>query len=170
MKYLLILLIFISTIPTVSAQNEPPEPTCTLEDVSFAIEEWQIFAQQVTAITPGVNMRDVTISEIYWIFVEFDRLNDTIRQMCNPLHWENSGQIVLDPVFIEAGVYRLIITGERNDSVGGEVLSGSCDTPFVWIQGEGNTEAAEIFRSEDCLILLEVESEKSWTVTFEKVA
>ncbi|MBZ0291631.1 MAG: hypothetical protein K8L99_03600 [Anaerolineae bacterium] len=162
----LITLTFLFLIANVVSAQEgtSPDLTCTFEGVEPFFENWD---KAVTNLGDARNAQDINL--MYETFLTFDLVFDTLRSMCNPLAWEGSGDKVLDPVFLDAGIYKLVFTGERNDVVTGETISGECFAPYTFIDAD-QTQTEEIFRSSGCTMLFQVDAAGPWTVTFERVS
>lgn len=80
-----------------------------------------------------------------------------------------SGGVVLGPVDVPTGVYRLILTGGANHSATLQPVSGSCIGTFIYVGSDGGSTEA-IFRSENCRTLIQIAvSEEPWTLNLEPV-
>ncbi len=97
------------------------------------------------------------------------QLSSEITQ-CSGLTFSGSGDDVFGPVDIPPGQYILKFTGQDNDTASTEVLHGICPTVYAYIEYQGTTDSTEeIFTSEGCLFLTEIDAKSSWVLEFQPV-
>ena len=164
MRLLIGLLMCLLMVLPVAAQDEGPAVICTADDVESLTDTWERGKELIEAALASGD-----VEEIFTMFVMIDEIFDMVRQDCNPLAWSGSGDLAIDPVFVEAGVYRLVLTGDVNTSVEAEVLSGECRGAFAYVDMD-QTETQEIYRSSGCLVLWALDANADWTLTLEKVS
>lgn len=83
---------------------------------------------------------------------------------------EGRASIVLDPLFIPAGIYRLTLTTSDTIYISSEQLQGDCDLlALAPSAGDAANGYQEIFESEGCQILIEVNANAPWQIIFELI-
>ena len=98
---------------------------------------------------------------------------------CNGLSFEGTSQVVLGPVEVPEGIYRVTVNTPGFVIVRITPIEGTCGqrsdddrdyTMFSESQGEASP-AQTVFQSAGCSILIEFDnlSDPEWTLTFEKV-
>lgn len=145
------------------SQDEPPELVCTMDQLNTWLDGWQ---NAVDTLSGAMEAQDV--NTVYDVMVLFDQVLDVGRSLCNPLQFEGTGDLVMDPIGIDEGVYRMTFTAVRNDVVTNEVITGDCSGIYAFVDAD-QTETQETFRSGGCLMLIEVDATGPWSLNFEKL-
>src|SRR5258708_31850499 len=79
------------------------------------------------------------------------------------------GGVVLGPMDIPSGTYRVVLTGDTNLTVQTKQVTGSCTDKFLFVDSKGGS-TEEIFTSDNCRTLSQVGStDKPWTLEFKPV-
>jgi hypothetical protein len=165
LRMICLLALMFASIPAYAQETpQPPTPTCSMEELQPVFENWQ---NAVTRFDETFAAGDV--QAVYETMLGFDLVFDMVRAMCNPLTWSGNGDLVIGPVFVESGAYRLLLEGEELTSVDSESLTDGCFSIYAYVD-IGQTRTEEVYRSSGCSMLLEVDASGDWTLTFEKVA
>lgn len=81
---------------------------------------------------------------------------------------EGKSSVVLGPIAVPDGIYRLTLTTTDTALITTENLDGRCRFSFGVVGDEAASGAEQILESEDaCSLLLEVEARAPWTLVFE---
>jgi hypothetical protein len=150
-----------------------------------------VLAQDTTAVQPenvcteadAQAFTDALLSKIESpgdnLFEHLDALTTEIETQ----RWKCSGMVlsgepeagkavvVLGPISIPNGIYRVTLTTEEFFVADETELSGDCNLFFAEADGDASAGTEEIFEFEDdCTMLLEVEAEAAWEIRFVQVS
>lgn len=107
-----------------------------------------------------------------------DDLSEAVAA-CSELRWNGKGDTILDPVTIQAGVYKMVLVG-IDDSIGvnGISLNEDCTVLFHNTTSADNAKQDELERDEaiyklknDCVMIFEVDPYQNgnWAFWFERI-
>lgn len=96
---------------------------------------------------------------------------------CRGLDFEGEGKEVRDPIVFPDGLYRVTLNASSYVSIEGVVLSGACnehytevgETFFLILGAKRGGTAQDVFTSDDCEVMWNIDNESPHTVTFEKL-
>jgi hypothetical protein len=151
-----------------------------------------LFAQDTTALEPV----DVCTEEETQVFVDsvmeliqtpaegglFEQL-DMLQDAIETHRWKCSGMVmsgepeagkavvVLGPISIPDGIYRVSLTTDEFFILGATELSGDCRLHFAASDGDASAGMEQIYEyDDDCTMLLEIEAEAPWEIRFVQVS
>jgi hypothetical protein len=142
---LLALIIMMLNLPTVVVHGqEQGEPTCSFEPT------YEILLNLMQEVNTWEELQ------------RFDRDLSASLAFCQDLYFTGTGDEVLGPMNIPAGIYTIGVTGEIT-AAAGETLAGHCDIVFLFTAGAA-TFTEEGFRSDGCSQMISIDSSTSWTL------
>ncbi|MDX2137005.1 MAG: hypothetical protein SF123_02845 [Chloroflexota bacterium] len=108
-------------------------------------------------------------------------IRDTASQMitlCTGLSFADSGDYVSDIVSIPAGVYRAVFVSDSIGSVAVTPITGECGAPRAsanmtllgTVMDTAGGEDSSVFTSEECTVLIEINTRGTWSLEFEFMA
>lgn len=159
-RFLCLLLVLLAALP-VAAQDEPP--VCPQADILEDIE---------TRVEQLKDAED-NFWQVYGVLQDY---LSGWRQFCLGLHFSGEPtagrqSVVIGPVDIEDGMYRVILKTEGRLTVEVQAFSGRCSyVGFVVREGEASIGTEEVFEARGCRALIQVQHiETPWRLTFEQL-
>lgn len=163
MRYMFALLIVLFSASVLLAQD-----TTALEPVDVCTEdETQVFVDSVLAL--------IQEPADGGLFAQLDALQtaiETHRWKCTGMVLSGEPEagkavVVVGPVSVADGIYRVTLTTDEYFIVDATELSGDCRLFFAEGDGEASAGTEEIFEyDDDCTMLLEIEAEAPWEIRF----
>jgi hypothetical protein len=154
MKHIILLICLILAAGAgIMAQDEEVPEECETETVAATLEEF--------AADEELDL-DTVIDELL-----------ALRAGCSGLSWNSEDEglnTVLGPIVIEAGFYRVSLASDDTIQFEVTALDDGCFDMYMGLVGdEAKAGGQEVFESEGCEALLQVDGREPWTVTFEKL-
>lgn len=159
-KVVLLLLILAIAVPIVA--QEAVEPRCTKADIEIML----------TMLNAGIAplLEETDMATVFQALTAQAGIYRQINALCNPLSFQGDSNIVIGPVSIPSGFYRVTLTGDSNTAVETELMDGDCDYDGFYYLSSAGGSMEVIYQSEGCTVLLAVSNaETNWSLVFEKI-